>query len=416
MSNHTVIIGAGISGLYSAYKLQERYPDEPIHIFEKEITIGGRLHSVIASNGCVIDLGAARFNLDTHHLVRKLIKLFDIKINAYPYSIESNTPDNVLKELQLLKKFISSENTLSFFDLLKMHPNTLFFENVIGSLGYDVLRNTNLSINEGYRILNCHPELLHNGMPINKWQRIQEGFYSLASTLNKKLQQCNIAVNFSHELLSITTKKSQHFLEIYHAGEIKTFSCKNLILALPIAALRKIKTNHTMINTAQKSIVTISLFKAFLTFAECWWEEVLPENIYYMTSTTPLRRIYFNKKQKQIFIYSDSESAERLNNLFMNSGMSRAIQFLLKQLSQITGIQKILSPIEIHYKFWPDGVSFWNLNKDANILSKKFITGTPNLTLLSDMFSTHSGWVEGALQNVEQWIDSIKYRGKYVNT
>ena len=41
-----IIVGAGISGLYTAYELCKKYPSAKICILEATHYIGGRLHSI----------------------------------------------------------------------------------------------------------------------------------------------------------------------------------------------------------------------------------------------------------------------------------------------------------------------------------------------------------------------------------
>jgi len=40
------VVGAGISGAYSAWRLKERYPEKHVALFEYSNRVGGRLYSV----------------------------------------------------------------------------------------------------------------------------------------------------------------------------------------------------------------------------------------------------------------------------------------------------------------------------------------------------------------------------------
>jgi monoamine oxidase len=46
-----VIVGAGISGCYSAYRLRQQYPNIRMLILEKSNRVGGRLESVDMPHG-----------------------------------------------------------------------------------------------------------------------------------------------------------------------------------------------------------------------------------------------------------------------------------------------------------------------------------------------------------------------------
>ena len=72
MSN--IIIGGGITGLYLAYRLTNNDINSAnyITILEKTSRLGGRIHTHIM-NEHVMDIGAARFNLN-HNLLIKLLE------------------------------------------------------------------------------------------------------------------------------------------------------------------------------------------------------------------------------------------------------------------------------------------------------------------------------------------------------
>ena len=86
-----VIIGSGISGLYTLYKLSKNYPNLKILLLESNKRYGGRIYSykeTIDNKDYIMDFGAGR--LGHHH---KLIA-------------------NLLKELNLSKKIITIEITI----------------------------------------------------------------------------------------------------------------------------------------------------------------------------------------------------------------------------------------------------------------------------------------------------------------
>jgi monoamine oxidase len=71
-----VIIGAGLSGLLTAYRLLDKGFD--IEIVEARNRIGGRIHSVHSEKACV-ELGATWFN-ETHKNIISLLEEFEIGI------------------------------------------------------------------------------------------------------------------------------------------------------------------------------------------------------------------------------------------------------------------------------------------------------------------------------------------------
>ncbi len=67
-----LIAGAGISGLYTAYKLNKKFPFARICILESSNYIGGRLKTV-EYDGVMFVAGGARFN-NKQKRILKLIK------------------------------------------------------------------------------------------------------------------------------------------------------------------------------------------------------------------------------------------------------------------------------------------------------------------------------------------------------
>ncbi|MFC0181534.1 NAD(P)-binding protein [Pseudarcicella hirudinis] len=79
MKNQTIdiaIVGGGVSGVYSAWKLKKKYPSKKIVVFEGGNHIGGRLLSVTPPNipNMVAELGGMRILENAQPLIVALIK------------------------------------------------------------------------------------------------------------------------------------------------------------------------------------------------------------------------------------------------------------------------------------------------------------------------------------------------------
>ena len=99
-----VIIGGGISGLYTLYKLGKKYPRLKILLLESNERYGGRIYSYkesIDGQEYIMDLGAGR--LGHHH---KLII-------------------NLIDELSLKDKMITIPNTKTYIEVTKKNNKTL---------------------------------------------------------------------------------------------------------------------------------------------------------------------------------------------------------------------------------------------------------------------------------------------------
>ena len=90
MINDFIIVGGGISGLYSALKLSDIYPRKKIIIFEKNGFLGGRIHTMNTNHNDIrytYEAGAGRFS-DNHKLLIDLIDRFGLSHNIIPISSE----------------------------------------------------------------------------------------------------------------------------------------------------------------------------------------------------------------------------------------------------------------------------------------------------------------------------------------
>ena len=72
-----IIIGGGIGGIYTLYKLSQKYPELRILLIEKEKQLGGRI-STFVEKGMVLEKGAGRFN-DSHIRLIQLIQELHLK-------------------------------------------------------------------------------------------------------------------------------------------------------------------------------------------------------------------------------------------------------------------------------------------------------------------------------------------------
>ena len=79
---HTVIVGGGIAGLYTAYRLLKRSPTMRIFIIEKSPDVGGRVYTYDGFKGAMVEAGAGRFS--NHHVrLRKLIRELGLEKHVF---------------------------------------------------------------------------------------------------------------------------------------------------------------------------------------------------------------------------------------------------------------------------------------------------------------------------------------------
>ena len=86
------VVGAGVSGVYSAYKLSQ-HTDLSIHVYETEDRVGGRTFSVPMPgiSDFKADIGAMRFQKNSHKRLFSLAKELGLTIIPFTTQSENNT-------------------------------------------------------------------------------------------------------------------------------------------------------------------------------------------------------------------------------------------------------------------------------------------------------------------------------------
>jgi monoamine oxidase len=87
------IVGGGISGIYSAWRLKESESDLSIEVFEASDRVGGRLLTVVPPKipSARVELGGMRYIVETHPWVASLVKHLQLETEPLP----SAEPQNI---------------------------------------------------------------------------------------------------------------------------------------------------------------------------------------------------------------------------------------------------------------------------------------------------------------------------------
>ena len=86
------IVGGGISGLYSAWRLKEADSTLSIKVFESSDRVGGRLLTVTPPKmpDSRVELGGMRYIVEEHHWVNALVKHLNLETEALPADEPTN--------------------------------------------------------------------------------------------------------------------------------------------------------------------------------------------------------------------------------------------------------------------------------------------------------------------------------------
>ena len=471
-----VIVGAGISGLYTAHQLYKKYPSAKICILEATNYIGGRLHS-IKYDGLIMDGGGARFNTEQHRIISliKELGLWDkvipisgdttyMPINDMPNSKSSNelktnfpTIDDFIvymkkyiKEKHIKRDALINTTILDFavehfskdYPKIKQYLINIYpYYSELGVL--NAVEGINLFSNEfsdktKYFILN-------GGL-----EQLAEFIYNKLLEL-KKSNKCNIDIYKETPVLEISeglclkNRQTGHIIKSeYKEKEIKIIANK-LILTIPKNKLLQIKITMNSIknNNGQdridklfkniNSVQNEPLYRIYARYPlDKKTHKVWFDGMGKISTNLPIKYIIPVNYEKGVIMisYTDSKFAKYWIKQVSEGTFEATLNKQLKQL-----FPEIDIPKAKWYKHcpWISGAGYWKKDYDRKIIMPQMIEALghhKNLYICGENYSSHQAWVEGALETADMVLDKLykyshlvtkngktmKMKNKYPNT
>lgn len=365
--NNIVIIGAGISSLYSAYLLKKNYPKIKYTIIEKSNECGGRVK--MSNLGDVkITTGAYFTRVDKDKTLLKLVKDLDIKLDPYVLDIDYSFKESDVNELvdklkQALPKYDRSKIKFKEFakDVLGKD-----YDNFINIMGYtdfenadinDTLFNYGLEDNiPGYKVMNLD------------WSKVIE---KLVNFIGKE----NIVLNT--EVKSIKEKNNSFLIN-------SKYECDGVIIGVTINSLKNLLDNKIYNQIESQEFIKV--------FAK---SKDLDVNKYTVVDSE-LRKVIPVKDDVYTIAYSDNKDAISLKS----KGTSYFEELLSNDFNKdikITNVKKF---------FWEEGTHYYKPLPIGYKSRKEFIKEAQhpknNIWVVGEVVAERQGWVEGALSSVEK--------------
>jgi hypothetical protein len=362
-----VIIGGGISSLYSAYLLKKNYPKIKYTIIEKSDECGGRVK--MSNLGDVkLPTGAYFTRVDHDKTLLKLLKDLDIKLNPYmldiDYSFKESDATNLLAKLKKsLPKYDRSKIKFKEFakDVLGKD-----YDNFIDMMGYtdfenadinDTLFNYGLVDNlPGYEIANVD------------WSKVIE---KLVSFIGKE----NIVLNT--EVKSIKEKNGSFLIN-------SKYECDGVIIGVTINSLKNLLDNKIYNQIESQEFIKV--------FAK---SKDLDVNKYNVVDSE-LRKVIPIKDDVYKIAFSDNKDALSIKSK-SDSYFKKLLSDHFNKDIKITNVKKF---------FWEEGTHYYKPLSTEYKSRKEFIKEAQhpknNIWVVGEVVAERQGWVEGALSSVEK--------------
>ena len=320
------IVGGGVSGVYSAWKLKQRYPEKKIVVFEASDHVGGRLLSVKPPDidNMMAELGGMRIIENTQPLIVELLKELNDqlpvgkKIETYDFPVDEDqniaylrgiylrlsdfieNPDKVPYKLSFLEKGgtpgsiitnainqivpgITSETSdakrremarnasfdgiplwkQGFWNVLMRVLTGEAYELGVDAGGYNsTLTNWNAA--------DAIPWYLSDFGIAPKYKGFKKGFQIVPKTLAEFFKQLGGEIRLSSKMSGFNYDGKTFELSINQA----LIQADVLILAMPRRSIDLLTPNSpllSMITHLTSSVTPQPLFKLFTTYQAPWW-------------------------------------------------------------------------------------------------------------------------------------------------
>jgi len=402
-----IIIGSGMSGLYSAYKIKNYSPSTSFLILEKykKNWIGGR-----TSNdnfyGTEIVTGAGIGRKSKDKLLYKLLHDFKFDIKEYivnPIKSELIPSVNVNDIMNLLrsqyKRFKNKELTFKQFATNVLGEKE--YKKFILAAGYT-----------DYEKEDALETLYYYGMEDNSccWKAFHVPWKKLVLKLYQYIGADHF--KFSNKVVKIEKIQDEpcKFLVLTSNG-IK-YNCSKVIVATTIDGIRQLLPHHNIYNDIEG--------QPFLRLYAKFDKKSIPILKEYIKGFTflpgPLQRIIPMDKENGVYMiaYNDNNNTIALKTHLENTPENRELYETLVERS-LGMPDNSLHIIAIKDYYWPIGTHYYKpLNKKLYKNREHFVDQAQHpekgILVVGEVVSRNQGWTEGALESVKavltkRWIE-----------
>jgi len=404
-----IIVGSGMSGLYSAYKIKKESPDTSFLVLEKykKNWIGGRTSNE-KFYGTEIVTGAGIGRLDTNPLLIKLMEQLDIKYSEFKSIMNYS---KTMKPLDIVK--ISNTLKIEYKKHPELHKKT-FKEFFIKILGSELYKNFIISAGyTDYENADIGETLYNYGMDDNKggwtglhvpWKKIVHKLYDVIGHNHFK---------FSSDVIKINKiKKGPCLFEII-TKDNNIFYSNRVIIATTISGIKELVPGASNKNSLYQQIHGQPFLRLYAKFDKKS-SDILKKYIpNYTIVPGPLQKIIPIDSYKGVYMiaYSDNNNAIVLKDYLKNIPENR--QLFSELIEKSLGIpDNSLHIIALKDFYWPIGTHYYEPLKNfdsRDVFVYHVQHPEDGMLVVGEAVSRYQGWTEGALESVKnaltnKWI------------
>lgn len=397
-----VVVGAGIAGLYTGMLLRLRYPRDRIIVLEASSEPGGRASNTLFHGASVVTgAGIGRWKKDRR--LRRLMNAVGLTPQPFVFQPHRLLPPSVGERLprtlrQLQRHLHASDCHHTFRE---------YGERVLGKEGYRAFVSAT-----GYTDFhhqNACETVRQYGFDdvLPGWKGFSVPWKELIHRMTRVIGRRHI--QYDHRVERISSSKSSkssngskedHTLELIVAtpdGE-RTILSKQVVVATTVSTLRHLFPDHAPFRAIQAQPF-LRLYARFDRASRSLMKEKVPA---YTVVKGPLQKIIPVNGEKGLYMlsYSDNQDAKtvyahRHDRRWLERQTERALHLPPRSL-RITSVKALYFPEGTHYRR--------PLSSSLSSSSSRKTTIPPNVFVVGEAVSRHQGWVEGALETVDDWM------------
>jgi hypothetical protein len=411
-----IIIGSGISGLYSAYNIKKTSPKTTFLVLEKykKQWTGGRT-SNYDFYGVQVVTGAGSGRNDTNPLLKKLLKEMNVSfkksVSTMDYSklLQHSSQYDVVKVIDLLKSEYN-KNPAKYKHLTFKEFGVM----ILGDVNYKLF--TIYAGYTDYENADVYETLYNYGMDDNKggWTKLLIPWKELVHRLCDYINYKNI--KYSNNVTSITKISDEHH-EMHEPClfEISTeeghvYYCNKVIVATTITGIMKLVPGASNPNSLYQQIHGQPFLRLYAKF-DAKSAALLRQYVKnYTIVPGPLQKIIPMNAEKGVYMiaYSDNDNALTLKHFLKNTSENRKLyeKLIEESLGIPAGSLKIVALKDF---YWPVGTHYYGpLHGIKNRTEFVYKVQHPmnGMLVVGEAVSTYQGWVEGALESVDSVVSN----------
>jgi len=416
MSVSTVVVGAGIGGLYVAYQLLKSHHGSVI-VLEKGEEVGGRVFTYKDAS-MRVEAGAGRFSKD-HTLFIQLLKEFDLSslvvqngfMSGHYHTgpsgsvcfIPQSQVDAVKRRLISFRKK-RSDAYLRSVSLIEFARSVLSKEDaqfLLDSFGY----YSELVLMNAYDCIRLMGEL------DSRHYSLRGGLSLVIRELSQRIRRLGGKISVKKEVREIHDTADGFSIR---CRDGTAYSGENLVCALSKDALDHLPFFKRVATRLTRGIVCAPLCRIYARYPVQRGYGPWFKGLKKFTVNNELRMVIPISEEKGIIMisYSDNRFADfwkRLENTSGEKGVNRMVQ---KKIKEVLGID-IPDAKAIRSFYWSSGVGYWTPGTDSDAVARQIIRPFPekNVFVCGENFSAkYQQWMEGALETGSRVVDLIRRR------